>query len=436
MNVWNIAESSSTDSIETYNISELIFYDNRKKEGFPIRESIKKNLIKDFELKGFSSDKEFNSKIAGFIDFMNDSNQFTQILARNIKNKLDFIVTSKSRHYQTFSQNFSASGKIGISYEIGLRNFMSCLETISLKAEKHTEEGNSFDMEIKFPFIRKNQSASITAIYHRNMLFADFLVERLAFGAKLLNKKDNSQFEFNFERNRPTFNSLVFQGINYENMLEKEYNINFAHQQQLSNTNSILHDNRTLRTARLVLYSPLRADLQYTIKNCSKMYLHHLINVKSFRRNLMLRKLELENNFEFFVNNSINHQKSISALKRGFFSRSRGFHNLNTNLPFFMSQGHVNNQISFINTTKLNLKRFPLFEKQDNVYPFFHLSTYTNSFNWFKRVSFDCSAGVGLTYKVSDSMGIEFLYNFLHHNSTKSLFNKREDFQVRISFDD
>lgn len=435
MNIWNVEEEGYNEPLKHHYITRLSFVDKKTGNAININENLKNRLRSSFDIEGFKTSRSYVANLTVFIKFLESTNQFNQILVREENNDLAFMLAKKSPYYMTFSQNFSASGKIGLSYEFGLRNYLSLFEILSFKAEKHIDEGNSVDFNLSLPFISQDRSADISAGFVTNMLFPEFKVEKLSTQLKINNNKHNNFFSIGMESNRPVFEPLKFKGQQYEPFLNTENNINFTFGKNYKNKTRFFHAISNYMEAKLFVYSFNRGDVQLNWKNNSRFYLHELLPFKFLRNNIKYYTMEVENSTNILMNNAINRKSDISMIKKSYFNRNRGYYNLHSNLPFKNANEHIHNQISVTHSAKLNLKHFPLIQNE-NCFPFFHFTSYFNSYNWFRMNTIDSCIGTGLVYKMDERISIELLYNFIHLNSRKSPFTKTENFQIRISFDD
>lgn len=435
MNIWNLEEENHAKPLVHHKITTIDYIDKKTGSHIGINDNLKRRLHSFYNIQGFKTSREHNIGMTSFIRFLDSTDQFNQILVRENENSLTFLLSKKSKHFMTFSQNFSSSGKIGLSYEFGLRNFLSMLEIVSFKAEKHVEEGNSFDLNINLPFASPDNSANLSAGFATTTLFPEFKVERLTAAFKLNNNKHNHFFSFGVESNRPTFEPLQFRNHAYDNLLKTEHNINISAGKSSSTRSRFFHSINNYMEAKILFYSPKASDLQLNFKNNSKFYLHQLLPFKVLRNQMKYYTMEIDNTTNLFMNNALNHNQNISMIKKHYFSRSRGYHNISSNNPFITHRGTIYNQIAATHSLKLNLKHFPLIQN-DNCFPFFHVTNYFNSYNWLQTFSVDSCIGTGLVYKLNERFSLELLYNFIHMNSQKNSLTKTENFQIKVSFDD
>lgn len=435
MKIWNMEDHDTFDSQKHHNITSINYINKKTGKEINLDDNLKTNLQNYYNIKGFKNDKIYSRALSHFIRFLESTNQFNQILARETENNLTFLLSKKSPYYMTFSQNFSTSGKIGLSYEFGFRNYLSLLEVVSFKAEKHIDEGNSFDFNVSFPFVSTEKTADFSAGFMTTTLFPEFKVEKLSSMFKINNNKDQNFYSIGIESNRPVFDAHHFRGNSYNSLLKIENNINATYGKGFIYRNRFFHSIKNYFEAKLFVYSLKNADLQFNLKNNNKFYLHQILPFRLFKNNIKYHTMEIENSNNLVISNAVNHKENISMIKKHYFNRNRGYHNIDSNIPFIANSVNTYNQIALSQSFKLNLKHFNLIQN-DNCFPFFHVTNYFNSYNWFKKLTVDSCIGAGLIYRMNEKVSLELLYNFVHWSSHKGPFTKTENFQIRVAFDD
>ena len=447
--VFNLEEQTPSSIVDTPQfINGIEFHNLSNDAGFSVRRRIVSFIEREYGLKGFVSDRQYSQSVADLLRSLQTTEIFRRMIVHNSKDKiLNIDVVPKSRHFQVFSQNFGASGKVGMSYELGLRNMLGYFETTMFKYEKRIYEGNTLEVKMTFPFFRKrNMGFNISSSISDSLLVDEIKKSEVNFAAgiseQLRNGRDHD-FRIELANRQLLFDPRKYENFDYEHSLEPEKSINLAYgfNKVEKDSEGLFHFNGLQSKFQLFVF-PLKtkADYKIDLTKINRLWLHKLWPFNGvISDSEKMRQIELESVNSLSFMSTFAPHKGISVFDRQYINRTRGFNNIEANIPFQpigRSRERIRNQISLVNSLKLNLKHFPMFIGNP-IYPFWHLTSYTMMLNSGSNVYMNISGGVGLCYKMQETVGLEILYNFFHWTKPSSgLYTKEDNFQIRVSFND
>ena len=448
INISNLDEDFDlTDLDKPLNIKTIQFINIKEKKDFKIKEQIKNILIKKTNFNNFQDPIKFINDTKRTINLLEKSKIFNTIILQKKKNNLIYYLNPKSWHFQSFSQNFSSSGKIGFSDEIGLRNIFKHLELLTFKYDKNIGGGNLMDFAVDFPIFEINKKLydfKISAAFGDDTLYDDLYINKKNFCLNFFDQENFWNFLVKFQKRRFLFSPVIFKNYEYEDYLKNDYALDFvfSKKNEVKDENNFFHfisKTKTFTFSHSLTKNSSDLIFNFDIKN--KFFLRKLLPFQNFIDDFKLYKMEIESNLFFNSLLKINQKKDFSLFNKKYYQRLRGFEKIDSNIPFHLksqenNKKKINNiSLSLLHTLKLNMLYFPQIENQ-NIFPFFHL---TNIFCYDKKTSFKhyLSSGVGMEFKMNDYIGIEVLFNFFHlYKDNIFLNSKDETIQVRVSMGD
>lgn len=447
--IFNIEEQIPSSVVDTPQfINSIEFHNLSTEAGFSVRKHIISFIEREYGLKGFVSDRQYSQSVANLLRNLQATEIFKRIIVHNSKERvLNVDVVPKSRHFQVFSQNFGTSGKVGMSYELGMRNILGCFETTMFKYEKRIYDGNTLEVKMTFPFFRKkNMAFNISSSVSDSLLVDEIKKSEVNLAAGVsqqLGQGRDQDFRIELADRQLVFDSRKFDNFDYENHLEPEKSINLAYgfNKTEKNEQDLFHfDGFQSKFQLFVFPFKTKVDYKVDLTKINRLWLYKLWPFSTiFSETEKTRQIELESINTLSYMSTFDQAKGISMFDRQYMNRTRGYNIIEANIPFQQigrNREIVRNQITLINSFKLNLRHFPMFIGNP-IYPFWHLTSYTMMLNSGSKVFTNVSGGVGLCYKMQETVGLELLYNFFHWSKPKSgLYTKEDNFQIRVSFND